>query len=242
METTYQKEYKEIYNGHWWYQAREWGILQVIHSLYKGKPLKILEIGCGPGLLLPKLFKYGDVEGIEPSDSVFEYDEMVNSIVHRISFPSETQNFPSDHYDLVLLLDVLEHIRDDETAIHEVKRLLKSGGNTIITVPAFMSLWGPHDLVNHHFRRYTLPEISSLLNKAGLNILWKSYFFGWCFIPIWVVRRIRRITQKQNPKHDFKIPNDWLNTLLKNISCLEFKFFQKKKLPLGTSLIIVGVK
>ncbi len=242
METHYEREYEHIYKHHWWYRAREWCILKVVHELYLNRPLKILEVGCGPGLLLPKLKQLGKIEGIEPAESSFEYDEDISAKVHRISFPYESNKLPSEHYDIILLLDTLEHIQDDEIALLEVNRLLKKGGFAVITVPAFMSLWGPHDLVNHHFRRYTLPEITKLISKAKLTKIWGAYFFGWCYIPVWIVRRIRRISRKNNPDHDFKIPSSWLNAFLIFISCLDFRIAQKSGLPFGTSLIAAAKK
>jgi SAM-dependent methyltransferase len=239
MEKSYIKEYEEIYKHHWVFRAREHSILHIVQDLYKNNPLKILDIGCGPGLLIPKLKKYGTVEGIEAPDSQFKYKEDIGSMVHRTSFPSGTGNFPPGKYDLILLLDVLEHIEDDMSAILELRRLLKKNGFAIVTVPAFMSLWGNHDIVNHHFRRYTFPELAHLTSGAGFDLSWSSYFLGWCFLPTFIIRRIRRFTEKNNPRHDFQMPPDWLNNLFTKISDLEFHVSRACKVPFGVSLIMV---
>jgi SAM-dependent methyltransferase len=242
METFYQKEYAFIYSNHWWYQARERCILSVVQDLYKNKPLKILEIGCGPGQLLEKLREFGEVEGIEPAESVFQYDREISPMVRRISFPHESRGLPPGHYDLILLLDVLEHLQDDNAAILEVKRLLKQRGSVIITAPAFMSLWGPHDAINQHYRRYTLKEMVDIISASGFHKIWGSYYFGWCFLPVWIIRHIRRITRKEKPAHDFKIPVSLLNTLLLKISCLEFRIVRRWGIPFGSSLFLIAQK
>lgn len=242
MDVDYQKQYEHLYRHHWWYIARERCVLEIVKDLCKSRPSSILEVGCGPGILLPKLMQFGGVEGIEPAESSFEYGEDVGVLVQRISFPYESKKLPGEHYNLILLLDVLEHIHDDKAAVLEVERLLKKGGFAVITVPAFMSLWGHHDLVNHHFKRYTLPEIDSLMYGTRLRKFWGSYYFGWCFIPVWIVRHIQRILQKKNLRHDFKIPPAWLNKLLIFISNIDFKIVLRKGLPIGSSLIAVAKK
>lgn len=242
MDMHYQKEYTDLYSNHWWFRSREKFILSVLDTIQHESDLRILDIGCGPGILLTKLNKYGTAEAIEPKESYFTYGDDIKSQIHRLTFPTESHVLKSEQYDVILLLDVLEHIENESLIIHEVKRLLKIGGKLIITVPAFMSLWGPHDIVNHHLRRYTLPYITDHVLKSGLRYVWGSYFFGWCFIPLWIVRRVKRITQRKNPHHDFIIPPAWLNKALQSLSYVEFTFARKWRLPFGTSLMLIAEK
>jgi SAM-dependent methyltransferase len=242
MESSYQKEYSFLYNNHWWYRSREYFILNIIETISQKKAKKILDVGCGPGILLSKLKNYHRIEGIEPKESSFNYEDEIDRLIHRFSFPEDSNILPSEQYDIILLLDVLEHIEDETTALLEIRRLLKFGGSLIVTIPAFMSLWGPHDIINHHLRRYNMPDIKALISSCGLTQVWGSYLFGWCFVPVWLIRHIRRLSRRKRPSHDFKIPPLWLNSILQLLSYKEFELTRKYGLPFGTSLIMVVKK
>src|SRR5207244_4418501 len=79
-------------------------------------------------------------------------------------------------FDVVLALDVLEHLDDDATALAEAARLLKPGATLVVTVPALPSLWGAQDVVSHHRRRYTKRTLRALFARAGLPAPELTYF------------------------------------------------------------------
>ena len=114
-----------------------------------------------------------------------------------------TQNFPvteasiiklpfeNNSFDLVCAFDVIEHVNEDTIAVEELWRVCKPGGNVCITVPAFQALWGTHDIVNGHKRRYTKKELQKLVaEKNDGDILYSSYFNFILFIPIFLFRKI----------------------------------------------------
>ena len=62
--------------------------------------------------------------------------------------------FPADSYDLIALLDVLEHVPDDKGSLAAIFTRLKPGGALLLTVPANPWMWSAHDVAHHHHRRY----------------------------------------------------------------------------------------
>ncbi len=88
-------------------------------------------------------------------------------------------------FDAVYALNVVEHIKDDNLAIANAKKLLKENGNLIILVPAYQFLYNRFDTVLEHYRRYTKSSLNALLGKH-FEIMHAQYFnfigtFGWFF-------------------------------------------------------------
>lgn len=81
-------------------------------------------------------------------------------------------------YDLILLLDVIEHVEHDESFLtHLVGKYSPQKGKIMITVPAFQSIYGRHDAFLGHYRRYHLKEPEEMIIACGLNVLSSGYLF-----------------------------------------------------------------
>ena len=111
---------------------------------------------------------------------------------------------------------------------------LKSGGHFLITVPAFQLLWSKHDENHHHKRRYTKREIVSLLNEAGFEVQFASYFNFFLF-PLALVGRMLGQTGAGKP-------NALLNFLFEKIFSFEKNLLKFISLPIGLSIIAVAKK
>lgn len=84
--------------------------------------------------------------------------------------------FADGSFDLVVLLDTMEHIPDDHRALQEVRRVLRPGGIVFVSVPAYQFLWSQNDDIAHHCRRYTRRRLDAVLRAAGLQVERLSYF------------------------------------------------------------------
>jgi SAM-dependent methyltransferase len=146
---------------------------------------------------------------------------------------AESLEIISESQDLVIMMDVLEHIEDDSAAIREVSRVLKGKGFLFLTVPVGMELWSDHDLQARHFRRYEYEKIEQMLNLNDIEILEYTY---WNVIlrPILILRR------RHFKGNDIGLPNKPMNFLLATIIKLE-RVFPIGKLR-GVSLIVIGQK
>jgi len=146
-------------------------------------PGKVLDVGCGRGLLLNKLRERGwDVSGTELSDEAAVYAR------ERLGIPVRTgsllnANFPAEEFDLVLLWHVLEHLHDPRAVLAEIARILKPGGGLLVAVPN-LSSWearatGTHWFhldVPRHLTHFTDRALREALQDAGFSIRQAGYF------------------------------------------------------------------
>src|SRR6266481_3322354 len=142
-------------------------------------------------------------------------------------------------FDVVLALDVLEHLDDDATALAEAARLLKPGATLVVTVPARPSLWGAQDVVSHHRRRYTKRTLRALFARAGLPAPELTYFNTLLFPPLAAVRWLARAGRlSAQPASDFEKNRPGLaNELLARVFALECHLLRHLTLPIGASLL-----
>ncbi|MBL8996385.1 MAG: class I SAM-dependent methyltransferase [Gemmatimonadetes bacterium] len=239
MDAGYGARYAELYHRHWWWRARE---AYLIHTLDRrfapGAAGDILDFGCGDGLFFPALAKYGEPYGIEPEAALLDPAGPWRA---RISTDLLTVDPREAHrYGLIVALDVLEHLDDPASALHELVRRLKPGGTFIATVPAFQSLWTAHDDLNHHVRRYRRPELESLVTSAGLEVVRARYFFVWLALLKWlVVRKERLLGAKPRPPG---IPWAPVNAIVQGVCRAEQFILADADPAFGSSLIVIAHK
>lgn len=235
-------EMKKIQNNHWWFTARKEIIMDVFkHLCLKKGNNKILDAGCGMGVMLNELLNFGDVYGMDMSEVSVNYckKRLGDNKVFKGKLPDDLP-FGSNCFDSILALDLLEHIENDKDAVKSLYSMLKSGGRLLITVPAFQMLWGYNDVVCKHYRRYVKREIVNLCENAGFKIKMCSYYNFWFFIPIWFVRKIKSLFKVNKDDMGKKIGP--LNNICYKIFVSEKKHLRKKGFPFGVSIILVAEK
>ncbi|MEK7573392.1 MAG: class I SAM-dependent methyltransferase [Patescibacteria group bacterium] len=235
--------YADLYqleDKHWWHKAkRENAISLLLRFLTKDSP-KILDMGCGAGKNVEELSKIGSTWGIDNSHLAIAYCRKRG--LKTISLGNaELTNFSPNSFDVVTLLDVLEHT-DDSKALKEIDRILKPGGLLVISVPAFPILWSQWDVVLHHKRRYTKKSLLQKLDRYSLDVLKISYMFSFLFLPVYIVRLIKSKISSGNYKSDFQINAPIINYLLLIISRIEGYFIQNLSIPVGSSMLCIAKK
>lgn len=253
MNHEYYKEYYDLERNHWWFVARERIISNYIRRLIQkeqlsDKNLNILNIGCGPGRSSEYLSQFGKVTSVEYDKFCCEFAsqktglEIINGSITELPF-AETS------FDLVCAFDVIEHVENDQLAVTEMKRVVKKNGVVFITVPAYMSLWSHHDVINHHFRRYKLPEIKKLfLTGNDGKMIFSSYFNTFLFPPIYAFRKLSNLfktgEKRAGSGSDFEaFKPGLLNNVLFAIMHLETKFINKNiSFPFGVSILYTWKK
>jgi len=88
------------------------------------------------------------------------------------------------------LFDVVEHIQDDSGFLTAINRLMLPGGRAYISVPAYQALWSNEDKLAGHARRYTVPSLRDVLERAGYEVEFATYFFGFLPLPVLLFRAI----------------------------------------------------
>lgn len=240
MEIQLLRQIHENEKTHWWYVVRR----KIVHKLIKtcigsdAKKLKILDVGCGAGLLTKELEKYGLVYGIDPEPEAVSFTRRRGANAEVVSI--EAYQNP-ENFDLVVALDILEHCLDDKIAIENVNRLLKPGGLAIIFVPAFKIFWSEQDKISHHFRRYTYSELESKFKNAKFKTIKQSYFNFFLAPPILVIRKTLNFLGIKTGT-EFKLNNRFLNSILKTIFMCEYFLLPHIKFPFGVSLLGVYKK
>lgn len=234
MDPSYAQRYRDLATRHWWWRARNDSVREVASRLLgERQDAAILDIGCGDGVLFPFFSQFGDVEGIEPDAGVVSE---ASPWRQRIQIRPFDESFsPGRRFDLIVMLDVLEHLEDPRRALGHVRELLQDDGRVLVTVPAFQLLWTHHDELNHHFRRYTKPALSSVAQSAGLKVLESWYEFQWLFFAKLVERARERLAGPSPPE---EVPGDRLNDALYR-ACRAERRLTGRIMPFGSSLLAV---
>ena len=238
MERIVYDRMAELDSRHWWYRARRDILATLIARKLKLPPSpRILEIGCGTGHNLEMLQRFGTADGIE-------IDPAARALAaSRLGRPIGDSPLPAlsgvadGSYDLVAILDVLEHVEEDQAALESIARKLKPGGRILITVPAHPWMWSAHDEVNHHKRRYTRKALRRVIADAGLKLELLSWFNSLLFPLAAAARLAGRVTGKQDS--DDALPPGAVNRLFETIFGLERYAVGRLPLPPGVSLVAI---
>jgi len=238
VQADYARCYRTLWDRHWWWRSREAYLLQWLGRLQRGAgPGRILDVGCGDGLFFERLEPFGEVDGLEPDASLLSSDSRWRS---RIRVGTLDRQFDGGgDYDLVLMLDVLEHIADDAEALRAARSALRPGGRLVLTVPALAWLWSQHDVANEHHRRYDAASLRAVLEASGFEVESVRYFFFWTVLPL-LARRWLAPAQAGAADYAVPIPPAPVNRALTLLSRAEQALGRFVRWPLGTSLLAVA--
>lgn len=224
---------------HWWYRARRDILADYLaREGHLPADARILEIGCGTGHNLPMLAKFGTIEAIE-------IDPAARAIAsERLGRPVGAAPLPAlpgierGAYDLIAVLDVVEHIENDVAALRAMGECLKPGGKILIAVPAHAWLWSAHDIVNHHHRRYSKRTLAAAIANAGLTHNGLSWFNSLLF-PLAAAARIAgRMTGRDDS--DDSPPPPAVNALFESIFRLERHLVGRVPMSPGVSIVTLA--
>jgi SAM-dependent methyltransferase len=207
----------------------------------------IMEIGCSSGFLIRDLAKSFPEAVIIGSDVVKEplYRLARNLLgIPLIRFDLLQCPLPDQSVDVLVMLNVLEHIEDDRGAIQKAFNLLKPGGYLIIEVPAGPSLYDAYDAELQHFRRYAASELEGKLNEAGFKVCRRSHL-GFVLFPAFVAVKLlnKCFYRKENRA---VVRNQAVNTsasaLVRLAMYFESKYLSHLSLPFGVRILAVAKK
>lgn len=236
MDPSYGSDYAELYHRHWWWRAREAILLREIAAL----PLppagraEILDVGCGNGLFLPALERFGRPTGIEVERALVREDAPRRERIRHE--PLGDPYWEGRVFDLVLALDVVEHIPDDAAFAAMLAARARPGGLLLVTVPAFPSLWDAHDERNHHQRRYRRAGLEALLAPHG-TLVRVRHLFPSLFLAKWCVARVNRGAAE--PVDQTALPSPAVTRVLAALLRAEDRLLGPLRLPFGSSLLAV---
>ncbi|MBL9051707.1 MAG: class I SAM-dependent methyltransferase, partial [Tabrizicola sp.] len=235
MDRTIYDSINELEANHWWFVARRRIIASLIKRFLPGNPdPELMEAGCGSGGNLPMLAQFGRLDAFEYDATAREHASKKSGLdVQPGALPHEIP-FAPKNYDLIGLFDVLEHIESDAEALTALAGRLKDGGRLLVTVPAYQFLWSQHDVRNHHFRRYSRSTLEAVVQKAGLKLVYISYFNTFLFPLAAAARLVKNMVGSDAP--DDKMPGRLVNALFTRIFAAESFLLGRIRLPFGLSL------
>lgn len=235
MDPDYGRAYKELYQRHWWWRAREELLVDVLRRIRPDRrDLRLLDVGCGAGLFFERLREFGTVQGVEPDPALVAMAALGDRArIHA----GELSDLPAGPgFDLILILDVLEHLADAPGVLARALAMLRPEGRVVVTVPALPALWTHHDVLNHHLRRYTRRSLHELIENAGGRTQELRYFFHWAVGAKLVVRAFEAVRQ---PAGVPRVPVPAVNRALYGLSRIEARLIGPLRLPFGSSLLAV---
>ena len=217
-----------------------------IRSLKKyknGSNFLILEIGCSSGKLIELIKSELNFLKIVGSDVVREpLHELADKIndVPLLKFDILQNPLPDESFDVIIALNVLEHIEDDTKALQNIYRLLKKDGIFIFELPAFQSLYDSYDSELQHFRRYNKSNILKKLKSENFLILDIHYICYSIFLPFLLVKLFNKVFRKKSVlKNNFKLSDNSLITIMLQ---QEMKLIDIIKLPFGIRIFGISRK
>jgi SAM-dependent methyltransferase len=231
---------------HWWYV----GMRRISTALLErypplvdgqdGRPLEILDAGCGSGGMTQHLTRFGRVTGIDLAPEAL-------ALARKRCLPRLARSsvgalpFLNGSFDVVTSFDVLYHLNvdDDRLALADIHRVLRPGGVALIRLPAFDWIRGAHDEVVHTRHRYTRDELSGKLEDAGFRLEHATYA-NFLLFPLAPVKRYLEHRQGTHEATDLWLPPAPVNRLLADLLSLEALPARQLGLPWGLSVFAVA--
>jgi SAM-dependent methyltransferase len=231
-----------VEDTHWWFVGRRAIVFDELSRLLAGRSdrPRVLDLGCGTGRNLVDLQALAEPVGLDIEHQALTFcRERGSTLLVRAS--AESLPFQAESFDMVMALDLLEHLDDDVAGAAEILRVLRPGGSLIAFVPAYRWLWGPQDDLAHHRRRYTPRSIRSVMRDAGFQVARVSHANLLLLPLILLGRRYLRLTGRQVDSENTLHPA-WSNGLLRAIFTAERHVLRRLDLALGVSILCVARK
>lgn len=223
---------------HWYYRSKRRAMLALIADM----PVRrVLDIGAGSGFFSREILRHTTAEGAVCVDPNYPADHDETEAGKPMHFRRAVTTSDAD---LMLLMDVLEHVDDDIGLLRGYTRLATPRTQVLITVPACQWLWSGHDVYLDHRRRYSLAQLEAVAGAAGITIERSCYFFAAVF-PIAAGLRlpeaVRGALTGRGPeaRSSMRRHGGFTNTLLEGLCRTELPFFRFNRL-FGLSVFLHG--
>ena len=242
MDPQIYRVFRGRYEDNWYFATRT-KVLTTFMRPYcpVSADARIVDLGAGTGKILADTRQAAVAVAIEENPDLARFGRGRYGLPFVLANLSDDIPIGSGAIDLVLMLDVLEHVEQDRPLLSEVFRVLRPGGRLIISVPAFQGLWSRHDELHHHKRRYSRLGLLSVLAEAGFVCDRLTYYNTLLLPLVYLSRKLERFSRAwtQSASDYDKAPRA-LAMLLHWVFGLERKLIPRYDLPVGVSLLAVA--
>lgn len=240
------KEYETLFKveeKYWWFVGQQSLVKKFLNKNYAGrKDLSLLDVGCGTGITLSLLSKYGTAQGMDIAGEAVAFCQkrgfaITTSDVMNI-------NFENDSFDVVTMLGVFYHknVVDDLKGLQEIYRILKPGGRILFIDCAMPCLYGKHDIAFHGIRRYTKNELQEKMLKTGFILEKISYYNTLLFPLVYLKRKLEKLSRAPAKSEVSEEINPLLNLILTKIYSAELSLLEYVSLPFGVNIMVIARK
>jgi ubiquinone/menaquinone biosynthesis C-methylase UbiE len=243
MERTEYETMAAVELRHWWYGGMRAISAALLDPLYQHRrDLRVLDAGCGTGGDALFLQRYGTVYGLDYAEPAVTISN--TRLPGQIARGSVLDlPFANASFDLVTSYDVLYHrgVPDEQTALAEVRRVLRPDGRLLIRLPAYEWLRSRHDRQVHTRRRYTAREVATLLHAAGFQVERLTYVLSVIFPLPATLRLLERFTPDREEASAMTLPSPPVNGLLGQTMTLEASWISAGgSFPYGLSIMALA--
>ena len=229
----------------WWIVGRKALLRRLLDKAVAIRPVqRILEIGCGSGNNFDLLAQYGRVIACDSSPVQARRANSRKIAEVFVTQDCFTHEF-SEPFELTCLFDVLEHVDDDVGLVRRLNRFVEPGHLVLASVPACPSLYGSHDRILEHFRRYKLTGLENLMRSQGFRVIHSTHFvtllFPFVALSRWIANLRERI-KGPNEEVNVGVVPSWLNGILTAILRFEAPFAANMRLPIGVWAVVLAEK
>jgi len=237
VEAAEIEEMHRLEDGHWWFVGKRLLVAALLEGVLDRPGLRLLDVGCGTGGVLAHLQPRVHPVGVDRAPPALAHCRQ-RGLLDVACAEGNQLPFAPASFDVILMLDVLEHFADEGPLLGAVRRLLRPGGTLLVSVPAYQFLWSTHDVVLQHVRRYTARRLRQALGAAGFAVRRVTYTNVVAFPPAVLVRGLLpRLGLARRAGTDFRVHAPWVNRLLVEIYRLESRALRRGgRLPAGLSV------
>ncbi len=148
-------------------------------------PTRVLDAGAGDGWFSQQLLRVLPAAArVTCWDAFYDPKLMAEFAAQAGPRMSFTRERPTQRFELIMLLDVLEHVEHDRDFLSTLVRdNLAEGGNVLISVPAWQQLFTKHDTLLRHYRRYAPAQARTLIEDSGLQVVTGGGLFHSLLVP-----------------------------------------------------------
>ena len=235
MDPQHLLELRELEDRYWWHVAKRQLVTELVTKQFPA-PGRLVEGGVGACKNLLEFQSLGyDVAGFDISAEAVAFGEqrgLQDVAVHDLGQPWP---LPDASANVVVMLDVLEHLENPVLVMQHASRVLQPGGGIVFTVPAYPWLFSNWDKRLGHFRRYTRTMLKRQAGEAGLAVARLNYWNAFTLPPALLMRMVERVRQRDEAP-EFPRVSQLTNRLLLTAAACERAWIRRLPSPCGLSL------